>query len=37
MQTRLDASARELQTLKDIIDREREERRHKDNPETHGE
>ena len=37
MQTRLDASARELQTIKGILDREREERRHKDNPETHGE
>ena len=37
MQARLDASARELQTIKDILDREREERRHRDNPETHGE
>ena len=37
MQTRLDAAARELQTLRDIIDREREERRRKDAKETHGE
>jgi hypothetical protein len=37
MQTRLNAAARELQTIKDIMDREREERRRKDNPETHGE
>jgi len=37
MQSRLDAAARELQTLKDIIDREREERRRKDAKETHGE
>ena len=37
MQSRLDAAARELETLKDIIDREREERRRKDAKETHGE
>jgi len=37
MQSRLNAAARELQTLKDIIDREREERRRKDAKETHGE
>ena len=37
MQANLDAAARELQTLRDIIDREREERRRKDAKETHGE
>ena len=37
MQANLDAAARELQSLRDIIDREREERRRKDAKETHGE
>ena len=37
MQSRLNAAARELQTLQDIIDSEREERRRKDAKETHGE